>query len=278
MSDRQLLNDFVISGSQPAFAEIVRRHAGLVYGIALRQTRDPHAADDVTQAVFIVLARKASQLCDHPTLTGWLTTTTMHAVRDWKKSTARRRKHEEQAITQAQEMRSTRHDSNSAHDQELIDQALQRLPAEDRDLLLMKYYENRSYTELAMTFGGTDEGVRKRVERSLARLRERLMRKDVVIPAALVTLFLTDEIAVAAPVATIEATLVQVSQWCTAPALPSGSLAQRVDSSISLRSHWPVALYATLTLLLLGLAWPLVGKITHRPAPPPAVRIVAPAD
>src|ERR1043166_5866356 len=72
---------------EDAFAELVRRHINLVYSAALRQTggRVP-AAQDVTQAVFIELARQAGKLTRHPTLSGWLYTTARrmsgHLVRD----------------------------------------------------------------------------------------------------------------------------------------------------------------------------------------------------
>lgn len=72
LDDAQLLDDYTQTGSQEAFAELSRRYVNLVYSSALRQLRDVHAAEDVTQAVFIVLARKASSLKRDLILPSWL--------------------------------------------------------------------------------------------------------------------------------------------------------------------------------------------------------------
>ena len=59
MDDRQLLREFAESGSEAAFTELARRHVNLVYSVAFRQMGNAHDAEEITQAVFIILARKA---------------------------------------------------------------------------------------------------------------------------------------------------------------------------------------------------------------------------
>ena len=81
MNDSELLRRFAEEQSEQAFAELVGRRIGLVYSAALRQlTGDSHRAKDVTQTVFIDLARKARSLRHHPALIGWLYTSTHHAA------------------------------------------------------------------------------------------------------------------------------------------------------------------------------------------------------
>src|SRR6185436_3629 len=95
-TDFQLLKEYFDHQSQPAFAELVHRYINLVYSSALRQVRDPYAAEDVTQTVFIVLAQKGRQIRAKAVLAGWLLGVTRFAARDHLKR-ARRRRHYEHA-------------------------------------------------------------------------------------------------------------------------------------------------------------------------------------
>src|SRR5690242_17782956 len=97
MDDTTLLKQYVETGSPQAFRQIVQRHMGLVYATALRQVRDKHMAEDVCQAVFIVLARKAHTLSHERVLAAWLMNTAKFASRDAIKAQSRRRKYEMRA-------------------------------------------------------------------------------------------------------------------------------------------------------------------------------------
>src|SRR5687768_5857567 len=97
--DATLLRRYAEEGSETAFAELVHRHIGLVYGAALRQLGGAtHPAEDVTQSVFVDLARHASALARRTELVGWLYTSTHYASAKLKRGELRRRVRENEAL------------------------------------------------------------------------------------------------------------------------------------------------------------------------------------
>src|SRR5688572_16741192 len=97
--DSTLLTQYVRGRSESVFRRLVARHVNLVYSAALRQVRDAHLAEDVTQGVFIVLARKAHTIRSEAGLTGWLLSTTRYVASTAIRAQARRRRHEQKAAS-----------------------------------------------------------------------------------------------------------------------------------------------------------------------------------
>src|SRR5438874_1754484 len=101
MDEFELLSEYARSGSNGAFEQLAKRYGDLVYTSALRQVRDAHLAEDVVQAVFIILARKAGTLSRSTILPAWLLETTRLTALDALRKNARRARREWNAANMA---------------------------------------------------------------------------------------------------------------------------------------------------------------------------------
>lgn len=182
VSDSELLDQFVCRESQEAFAELVRRYVALVYSVSLRHTEDVHHAQEITQAVFIVLARKAATLRGRRVLAGWLYHTARLTAANFQRAEHRRIRREQEAYMEST-LNETPPDRVWAELAPLLDEAMARLAAADRDALVLRYFENKSLEEVGMVLGVAERAAQKRVSRALERLRGIFVRRGVTVSA-----------------------------------------------------------------------------------------------
>ena len=259
-AERELLRAFVNDRSSPAFEALVNRHVRLVYSVALR-VAGPALAEDVTQAVFIVLARKSPTLLGARTLGGWLHRVAQDAAMDAVRRVRRRRKHEGHAAG----LRSM--DSGDHPDEPLdewqfrIDRAMSLLPTADREALILRFFQDASYSEMAEALQVSEEAARKRTKRALTKMK-RLLRTSM---PAVIAGMLSPAIATAgtSPLAS------EVAGQVAGSAGLSGSaalLAARVVSLMRLRALKMTAALATaLSVLLVSLVIDSAGIVQTQP-------------
>lgn len=198
LTDQELVHDYAQHGSEPAFAELVRRHVDLVYSAAARISRDTTSAQDITQNVFIALAKNAKNLTHRPVLSGWLHQTTRNIAANTIRSEVRRRVREQEAATMNELL-------NSAPEQPWeniapqLDDALTELSETDRDAILLRYFQSKTAQEIGLTLGITAEAAQKRVHRAVEHLRESLSKRDLEIGAPGLTLMISTNAVQSAP-------------------------------------------------------------------------------
>jgi RNA polymerase sigma factor (sigma-70 family) len=177
--DMALVQEYARSNSEQAFATLVSRHINLVYSVALRQVHDAHLAEDVTQGVFIVLARKAKSLSPKTILSGWLCRTARYVSANTLSVQRRRQCREEES-----HMESILNEPESGSWNQiapLLDEALNCLGEKEHDAIVLRFFDARELKEVGTVMGITEDAARMRVNRGLEKLRKFFARKGTTL-------------------------------------------------------------------------------------------------
>ncbi len=198
--DATLLRQYARDGSQEAFSELVRRHLDLVYAAAWRRTGgDPHRAADVVQTVFASLARHAATLANHALLAGWLHTATRNAALNLQRAEARRRAREQEAFAMQQLTDTPDMPADWDRLRPVLDAAVDELDARDREAVVVRFLQGRTFAEVGTLLRVSEDAARKRVERALDKLRVELGRRGITSTATALGLVLANQSMMAAP-------------------------------------------------------------------------------
>lgn len=198
MDDLGLLKDYAQSGSEEAFRELVTRHLGTVYSAARRQAGDS-LASDVTQAVFVLLARKAAKLGPKTVLVAWLLTTTRLVSRATMRSEVRRQRREQEAATMPMNYQEEEIESAWDKVQPILDDALADLSEKDRGLIALRFFQQKSHAEIAAALGLNEDVSKKRLSRAIERLRGFFSKRGVVLGTAILLAAISQNAVQAAP-------------------------------------------------------------------------------
>jgi RNA polymerase sigma factor (sigma-70 family) len=199
MEDMELLRQYAESGSQDAFERLVTRHIDWVYSVCYRGVKDRHLAEDVTQAVFIILARKSKSMAPNTVLRGWLFKAARFAVADALKKQNRHKRHVQRAASLGMGDLSPQEAATWERVAPALEEAIACLNEKDRQAVMLRFYESKSLAEVGTILGISEEAAKKRVSRAVEKLRSLLSREGVAVSIALLLLFLTTRAAEAAP-------------------------------------------------------------------------------
>ena len=197
--DIALLKEYAESGSEAAFTALVGRHVNLVYSAALRGAGNAHAAQEIAQTVFIILARKAGQLSRHTVLSGWLYQTARLTAANYLRGEIRRQHREQEAYMQS----ILDQPEGEAWRQiaPLLDDAMGRLGEKDRNAIVLRFFENKNLSEVGAALGASEDAAKMRVNRALEKLRKFFTKRGVTLSGAIIAGAVSANSVQAAPVA-----------------------------------------------------------------------------
>ena len=244
----ELLRQYADRNSEEAFAALVARHVNLVYSAALRKTGNADAAGEITQAVFIILSKKAGRLSQKTILSGWLYQTTRLTAANFLRTEIRRVHREQEAYMQSL--------ANETEPElwpqlaPLLEDAMGQLGEKDRNAIALRFFKGKSFQEIGAAFGASENAAKKRVAHALEKLHRYFSKHGVSSTTAIIAGAISANSAHAAPIGlatTITATVIKGPAVAASTlALVKGTL--KVMTWIKLK----IALSITAALLLAG--------------------------
>jgi RNA polymerase sigma factor (sigma-70 family) len=216
VSDTELLQQYNRQNSETAFEALVNRHISLVYSAALRKTANPDAAEEITQAVFIILAKKAGHLSRHPSLSGWLYQTTRLTAANYLRREIRRIQREQEAYMQSLDQETQTWPQIAP----LLEDAMGRLNEKERHAVVMRFFEQKSFLEISAALGGSENAAKKRVYHGLEKLQKFFSRHSISSTTAAIS-------------ETISANSIQLAPAALAKSVTAVAIAKSTSVSVS---------------------------------------------
>ncbi len=251
IDDETLLRQYAENNSDEAFATLVMRHVNLVYSVAMRQVGNSHHAEEITQAVFIILARKAARLREGKALSSWLFQATRLTANNFIRSESRRHRREQEAHVQ-----SVLNEPESAIWARIapsLDTAVGRLREKDRQAIVLRFYEGKNLREVGIVLGASEDAAEKRVNRALEKLRKFFARRGIDSTTATIAGAVSTNSVQAAPVTVAQSVITAATAKGVGATLSSLGLAQATTKAATW-TKCKTAIGIGAALLLAGLS------------------------
>jgi RNA polymerase sigma factor (sigma-70 family) len=283
-SDAQLLAAYVAGGHCGPLAEVVRRHTPMVYAVARRVTNSAQDAEDIVQAVSMILVSQARKLLASPSIAGWLYQVARRAALDLRKSGARRQMRESQYARQRNPVANDRSNTAQQVDQEtlqLLHDAISKLPPNYQEAVVLCHFERKTQQQAAIELGCSQRTISDRLYKASQLLHKILRRRGVTLSLAGVMALLAAEGAVVAAtpptvVAAGVAAAYAAAGQATLAAGAVSSIATALAKSVSAKMAFAHAAKTAATILaaLVSVAAGTFGLyLWLKPSPPPVAAV-----
>jgi RNA polymerase sigma-70 factor (ECF subfamily) len=172
-SDENLMLAYA-KGRAEAFDELFARHGRKVYNLFLRALGNAETAGDLVQETFMRVIEARERYQPTRTFASWLYTIAMNLLRDQLRRHKRRGTTEELSETNL-EMHVSEPEIELSERRAAVQKAVQSLPEEQREVILLAKYQGLSYAEIAEILRISEAAVKQRAYRGLKTLREELI-------------------------------------------------------------------------------------------------------
>jgi RNA polymerase sigma factor (sigma-70 family) len=265
MNDWQLIEAYR-TGDEDAFATLARRYYSLVYGAACRQVSDTHLAEDITQCVFLLFARKINGLSPATAIGGWFLRTVRFVAKDViRKSRHWQRLENEDELIEIME--------NPHFDPvgplASLEEALLSLAPKEQTCLLAKYYEGKSFKEIGADLNISEDAVEKRVARGLEKMRGFFKRRGLKVSTATIPMVVSAGFLMAKGAGAADTGPSAVLAAVKGKAVSSNAAAMTVKAAkLLIWKKWMAVATAFAASLTLGGAVAGWFWVNHKPAVP----------
>jgi RNA polymerase sigma factor (sigma-70 family) len=261
--DHELMGEFARNGSESAFARLVARYVNLVHSTAFRFTGNSHHAEEITQVVFIILARKAGKLSSRVVLSGWLYQVARLTSANFMKGEIRRQLRQQEAYMQSVVEKPESPDWKAVAP--LLEDAMGSLGKTDRNAVVLRYFENKSAKEIGAALRMNEETARRRVNRAVEKLRKFFAARGVTLSSGSLMATISANSVKAAPAALAKVvTFAAVSKGATASASTLPLIKGALKIMAYTKTKAAVAIFAGV-LLTVGTATVTIKEIQeHR--------------